>query len=439
MNGAVNHAVSAAVPTASPRVVQLSFGDIGGGAARASYRLHTALRRAGLDSRLLVRVRDSDDWSVTGPTGRTGRAMSLLRAHTGHALVRLLGGRRDAIHSLGLLPSRWPERIAEGIDGRLDLVHLHWTGGEALSIRDIARLPRPAVWTLHDMWAFCGAEHYADDTPDARWRQGYPPRRGGPGLVDIDRWTWRRKQRAWIRPLQLIAPSRWMAAQVRASALMHDWPVSVLHNAIDTQRFAPLERGLARELLGLPAEGPLLLFGALGGAVGRGADARKGFDLLVAALGRLHARAAQAPVGLRLAVFGQSAPRTPPELGFPVHFLGRLHDDSTLRLAYAAADAFVIPSRQDNLPNTGVEALACGTPLVAFDQGGLPDLVDHRGNGWLARAFEADDLAEGLAWVLDASRNPALRAAARAKAEACFAEALVARQHHDLYAQLVAG
>lgn len=421
------------------RVAQLSYQDIGGGAARASFRLHQALRGQGLDSRLLVRVKDGDDWTVTGPAGRGGKLLALLRTQGGHALARALGGGRDAIHSLALWPSRWPERLAEGIDGRIDLVHLHWVGGESLSLADIARLPRPAVWTLHDMWPFCGAEHYAahdaDDAAAARWRRGYPPRDGGPGLVDIDRWVFRRKQRLWTRPLQLVAPSRWMAEQVRASALMPHWPVAVLPNAIDTTRLRPLDRALARQLLDLPPDGPLLLFGALGGAVGGAADSRKGFDLLAAALGRL--QAAGAPAGLALAVFGQSAPRQPPALGFPVHFLGRLHDDVTLRLAYAAADAFVIPSRQDNLPNTGVEALACGTPLVAFRQGGLPDLVDHQGNGWLAQAFDADDLAAGLAWVLDAGRWPSLRAAARAKAETTFAAPVVARAHAELYAQVL--
>jgi len=419
------------------RVAQLGYQDIGGGAGRAAYRLHQALRAAGVDSRPLVRSKDSDDWTVTGPAGRAGKALALLRTHGGHALVRALGGRRGAIHSLALWPSRWPERVAAGIDGRIDLVHLHWVGGESLSLADIARLPRPTVWTLHDMWAFCGAEHYADESAAARWRRGYPPRESGPGLVDIDRWTFRRKQRAWTRPLQLIAPSRWMADQVRASALMPHWPVAVLPNAIDTTRFAPLDRALARQLLGLPAEGPLLLFGALGGAVGGAADARKGFDLLATALGRMHARGA--PAGLALAVFGQSAPRQAPELGFPVHFLGRLHDDTTLRLAYAAADAFVIPSRQDNLPNTALEALACGTPLVAFEQGGLPDLVDHRDNGWLARAFDTDELAAGLSWVLEPGHAPALRAAARAKAEACFAAPVVARAHAELYRAVLAG
>jgi glycosyltransferase involved in cell wall biosynthesis len=193
----------------------------------------------------------------------------------------------------------------------------------------------------------------------------------------------------------------------------------------------------AREVLGLPPEGPLLLFGAFGGAVGGAADPRKGFELLAAALGRLQLRHPQATAGLRLAVFGQSAPRQPPALGYPMHFLGRLHDDASLCLAYAAADAFVIPSRQDNLPNTGVEALACGTPVVAFAQGGMADLVDHRHNGWLAPAFDANELAEGLAWVLAPERRVSLRAAARAKAETCFAEAVVAKQHLALYADLL--
>lgn len=410
-------------PRPVTQVAQVTFSDIGGGAARASHRIHHALRAAGVESTLWVRRRESDEPHVKGPAAPAQRLLNEARVYSGHAVTRILGGRRPVLHSLGLWPSRWPRQLAQA---GVDLVHLHWVGGETLSVGDIGRLRGPVVWTLHDMWAFCGAEHYSDDL---RWAQGYGAAnrpRGEPGL-DLNRWTWQRKRRCWQRPMHLVAPSRWMADCVRRSALMAQWPVSVVPNPIDTDRWRPEDPVLARRLLGLPAEGRLLLFGAIGGT----ADARKGFDLLAAALSALAAR--QALPDLQLVVFGQSAPAQPPALGFPVHFTGALHDDLSLRLAYAAADAFVLPSRQDNLPNTGVEALACGTPVIAFDTGGLPDIVVHRETGYLARAFEPLDLAQGIVTALDPARQPALRAQARARAVAEFDAGVVARRYLAIY------
>lgn len=408
------------------QVAHLSYSDLDGGAARAAWRLHRALRAAGADSRMWVQRRQSDDWAVRGPDTLGARLRTEARILGGHTLSRALCGSRRALPTLAVLPSGLPARARAG---GADLLHLHWLGGEVASVAEIGRLTSPAVWTLHDLWPFCGAEHYPEGD---RWRSGYTPanRPTGEQGWDVDRWVWARKRRHWRRPLQLVAPSRWMADQATASALMAGWPCRVIPNAIDTERWAPVDAAQARWLLGLPPNVPLLLFGASGG----GSDPRKGFDLLTEALGRL--RAAGTIPGLEVAVFGQGPPLQPPDLGHPVHWLGRLQDDPSLRLCYAAADAFVLPSRQDNLPNTGVEALACGTPVVAFDVGGLPDLVDPGSTGHLARPFDVDDLAHGIAWALDPARRPALRAQCRAQAVERFAASEVARQHLALYAEI---
>jgi glycosyltransferase involved in cell wall biosynthesis len=251
------------------------------------------------------------------------------------------------------------------------------------------------------MWAFCGAEHYTDDL---RWRDGYR-RDNRPAYergFDLNRHPWQRKRRHWRRPMHIVCPSQWLADCVKASALMADWPVLVVPNPLDTDRWRPIEQRLARELLGLPLDAPLLLFGAMGG----GRDPRKGFDLLLAALEQL--RVEPSLEELQLVVFGQLAPREPPELGFPVHYTGHLHDDLSLRALYSAADLLVVPSRQDNLPNTGVEAHACGTPVVA-------------------QPFELHDLAAGIRWVLaDPARRQVLGHAARQRAVQLWNPARVA-------------
>ena len=406
------------------KVFQLNHSDINGGAARATYRIHHALRDIGIDSQMLVNLAASGDWSVRGPTSLWGKTISRIRPQLVTPLRKLLSTGNPIIHSPALVPSRWSNRLNTS---DADVVHLHWVQGEMLSIADIGRICKPIVWTLHDMWAFCGAEHV---TPDYRWRDGYrvdnrPVHESG---FDLNRYTWQRKRKHWSRPLQVVCPSQWLADCVRTSALMGKWPVAVIPNPIDTDRWKPIDQRLARKLLDLPQDCPLLLFGAMGG----GQDPNKGFDLLLAALS--HLRSEPSLQTLQLVVFGQLAPQSPPQLGFPVNYTGHLHDDLTLRALYSAADAFVLPSRQENLPNTGLEAHACGTPVVAFNTGGLPDIVDDRVTGVLAEPYEPASLAAAICWVLDDSqRCRDMGAEARKRAELLWAPARVAGMYREVY------
>jgi glycosyltransferase involved in cell wall biosynthesis len=352
-----------------------------------------------------------------------------LRPPLGQFLLRrvVASGDPDS-YSANWLPSGWARELNAS---RTDLLHLHWLNGEMISIAEIGRLRKPLVWTLHDMWAFCGAEHYSEGS---RWREGYrrDNRPAGERGFDIHRSTWQRKRRHWRHPSQLVTPSRWLAECVRASALMRDWPVTVIPNALDTASWQPVEKVLARGLLGLPADVPLLLFGAIGGD----GDPRKGFDLLQEALRLLRS----ALPGLRLIVFGKPAPAAPPDLGFPVHYIGHLHDDLSLRVLYSAAAAMIVPSRLEAFGQTASEAHACGTPVVAFDNSGIADIVDHRRTGYLARALDTADLADGIRWVLsDPARHGDLCRAARVKAVTCFDAAIVAARYAELYGQVLAG
>jgi glycosyltransferase involved in cell wall biosynthesis len=408
------------------RVYILNYSDVIGGAARATYRIHHALRDLGIDSMMLVNIEASGDWTVHGPNGKWNKAIAPIRPLLAAPFTQLLRTGNPIIHSPGLLPSRWPERLNAS---DADVVHLHWVQGEMLSISDIGCIRKPIVWTLHDMWAFCGAEHY---TSDYRWRDVYrsnnrPCHESG---FDLNLNTWQRKLKHWRRPLQIVCPSQWLADCVRSSALMGEWPVAVVPNPIDTGRWQPIDQRLARQLLGLPQDCPLLLFGAMGG----GTDPRKGLELLLAALAQL--RGEPNLQTLQLAVFGQCEPQSPLHLGFHVHYTAHLHDDLSLRALYSAADAMVIPSRQDNLPNTGLEAHACGTPVVAFNTGGLPDIVVDRVTGVLAEPFEPVSLAEAIRWVLeDPQRHQTLRRAARQRAENLWNPERVANLYADIYRQ----
>lgn len=403
------------------KVTILNRSDIVGGAARAAYRTHSAFRDYGIDSRMMVARAESVDPTVEGGRGTWPKAVSRLRNGLASLLVRKQN-RNGVLHSPALFPSSWPTRLNRS---DTDIVNLHWIAGEMLSVRDISRLRRPLVWTLHDMWAFCGAEHYAEDF---RWREGYDPgnRPSSEKGLDVNRWVWRRKRRYWDRLAHIVTPSRWLAQCAAESVLMRDWPVTVIPNPIDTEAWKPIPKTQARHTLNLPDDRPLMLFGADSGT----RDRRKGFDLLHESL--VHVR--EMIPGLELVVFGQSAPRQPDDSILPVRYTGLLHDDVMLRLFYSACDVLVIPSRQDNLPNTGVEALACALPVVAFDTCGLPDVVQHRNTGYLAQAFDPQDLANGIHFVLSGkNRKHELAEKSRRFAVQTLSYPVVAKQYADLF------
>lgn len=400
--------------------------DSGGGAAKASMRLARALRDAGMDVTMMVDDNRSEEDFVFSPGRR-------LQHHRRHARIRASKFLMDSLrmdnrtfYSPSLFPSRWPDLI-----NRLeaDIVHLHWVQYEMMSVEDIGRIKKPLIWTLHDMWAFCGAEHYPQDE---RWASGYSRsnRPDSESVFDLNRHVWRRKVRSWTTPFQIITPSQWLRACVSRSALMENWPVRTIPNTIDTNIWSPRDKVGARQRLGLPVEGDLLLFGAIGGTK----DPRKGFDLLIPSLAKLKQKRPQ----VKLVVFGEAEPPSDVHLPIPVCHLGYIDEDERLLDTYSASDVVIIPSRQDNLPNMGLEALACGRPVVAFDIGGLPDIIDHRETGYLATPFDHDDLTNGLDWVLsDRDRLRRLEDNARAQAVSRFSPSAIVPQYISAYEALL--
>lgn len=405
--------------------ILLSQSDNGGGAARAAFRLHQALLSSGINNRMQVGIKKSDVVTVDGPAGKIAKLLSQARPYLGDLLMSMQKTTNTISHSPNYLSSGLVEKLNQS---DADVINLHWINGEFISIEDIGLFSKPIIWTLHDMWAFCGAEHYDTDDELARWRVGYRAnnRYGGQSGLDINRWVWRRKLRTWNRPMHVITPSHWLADCVKSSALMHDWPVTVIPNPLDTRQYQPWPKKQARKLLGLPITAKLVLFGAIGG----GRDPRKGWDLLQPALVKVAAKMAD----VECVIFGQSAPVNPPKLGLPLHWMGHLADDVTLSLLYSAADIMLVSSRQENLPQSGTEAQACGCPVVAFNCTGMPDIAEHKQTGYLAKPYEVEDLAEGILWVLmDDERRKQLSIASRQRAVNLWSREVVVPKYLEAY------
>jgi glycosyltransferase involved in cell wall biosynthesis len=417
------------------RVTLVGRSDREGGAARALRRAFDTLRdhapELGLDVRLRVAAPVPPEPGVV--SGYPGGAARVRRrvSRIGVKIERKLPFRTGNVimHSTA---GQWTGLGRELDRSGAQVLNLHWLGTGTLSIEEIGRLRTPVVWTLHDMWAFCGAEHYTDDD---RFVRGYPPgtRPPGEGGIDRNRRTWLRKQRSWTRPHHVVTPSRWLAGLVSKSLLMRDWPVVTIPNPLDLQVWSPADAGAARAALGLPHDADLILFGADGGVH----SPIKGMDLLLEALHHLaaHTRAAAHARPTELVVFGgdERTVGVHPS-GLRVHHLGAIRDDGLLRHCYAAADVMVVPSRLDNLPQTAVEAQACGTPVVAFRVGGLPEIVEDAETGRLAEPFDPAALGEAIAWVLqDEARRRRLGTNARARTIERFDTARIANAYARVY------
>ena len=405
------------------RICHVGASQMQGGAGRAAYRLHSALRASGFDSQMLVQANSSDDFTVIGPDTKLQKALGIVRPTLDSLPVHRYHTRTKTLFSPSWLPF---SRVVDRINClNPDVVHLHWIAGGMMRIEDLAKIKAPIVWSLHDMWAFTGGCHYDEGCGKFKSVCGACPALGSDKSNDLSAKILVRKQKSFLKHpnLTLVALSRWLANEALDSSLFRQTPVINLPNPIDTATFAPFDKQQARNLLNLPVDKKLVVFGAIFAT----SDPRKGFNELSLALDRMESD------NTELVVFGASKPKTSPIFKQRVHYLGVLHDDLSLRVLYSAADVVVVPSLQENLSNVVMESLACGSPVVAFDVGGNEDLIDHLNNGYLAQPFDVADFAAGIDWVLSNPNYMDLCQNAREKVLRNFDSHVVVEKYIELY------
>lgn len=415
------------------RVVHIATTDVGGGAAIASYRLHQGLLRLGIDSQMVVAQKFTDDLTVHGAPTLTKKLWSRIANQIDQLPRRFL---RTSNSSL-LSPSWvWSDAVKRALALKPDVVNLHWVQNGFVNPASLRLLQNtPTVWTLHDMWTFCGAEHYVGE--DTRYIHGYTAhnRPTGESGFDVNRWTWKRKMYfiPRLKRFTVVTDSAWLGKCATRSAMLHGKRIVPINYGLDTDVFKPIPKDAARHILNIPHDQNVILFGAIN-AVG---DVRKGIDLLAAGLKKL-ATTTTLP-NIACYVFGASAPpRNPLDFGFPVRYLGSMTDTIALAVLYSAADVMIVPSREEAFGQTALEALSCGTPIVAFRVGGLVDTIRHNENGYLAEPFDTHDLARGISFVLeDKERYRTLSAHARQTALGGFTLEHQARRYVDVYSELL--
>lgn len=412
------------------RVLIVNTSDRSGGAAVAANRLMMALNNHGVKVKMLVRDKISDSLTIVAlPKSPLLHWNFLWERFV--IYCRLHFSRKHLFEidlaNTGSDITRLPE-FQEA-----DVIHLHWINQGMLSlgtIRKILRSGKPVVWTMHDIWPATGLCHV---TLGCRYFTSVCHQcrllPGGGSDNDLSTSVWRKKERMLDgESIFFVACSRWLAGEAKASGLLKGQKITSIPNPIDTHVYKPGDRMEARRRLGLKEDRQYILF-----ASQRATNENKGMDYLIEACRQLH----DLPQ-VTVLILGGHAEEVAPQLSLDAVPLGYVNDERRIVEIYQAADVFVLPSLSENLPNTIMEAMACGLPCVGFRVGGIPEEIDHKRNGYVAEYRNACDLANGIRWVLTSAKSDELSLDCVRKVTQNYSQQSVALRYIDVYEQAMA-
>jgi glycosyltransferase involved in cell wall biosynthesis len=411
--------------------------DMNGGAARAAFRLFKGLRMLGHDAGMAVKLKKSGDEHVVRVAPRheyydsEARIFEYVHQHEVNLNRTSL---TDAYFSFPYPGLDLSETL---LVRNADIINLHWVAGfqSVESVTSLINLDTPVVWTLHDQNPFTGGCHYSSGCINYQKNCLECPQ-----LVtdsyQIPHNVLKNKIHSWNRNITIVTPSRWLAECARRSRVFGKFRVEIIPNSVETDIFTPTDKAIAKEKFGIAQDRITLLFGAE-----HAGEKRKGFSQLLEAVTHCMKdskfREMVSIEKILILTMGNPDP-DPVDIGIPVHELGYIEDDATVALAYSAADIYILPTIEDNLPNTLLEAMACGTPVLAFRTGGIPDVIQHGKNGYLARYGVSDDLASYLLkMICNDDERKRMGAASRELMEYRYMLEHQARSYLELYNDLI--
>jgi len=418
------------------KVVHLSTSDSDGGAAIAGLRIHQAQLKLGIHSKFLVQSKHTNNSSVISlvqtPSDKIKYQMRVFLDKLTFKTLSITERDRFTFPNFGINVSN------NDIVKEADIINLHWINEGFLSLKSISllsALKKPLVFTLHDMWAFTGGCHYNNgcekylnncgNCPSLRFRKEYDC---SSTIYNIKSTTYKDLN------LSVVTPSNWLNSEAKKSSLFHDNKIQTIHYPINTEIFKPSEKLNSCKELNLPLDKSLILFGAMDLT-----NERKGIKYLISALKIISKYHSEYLENTNIVILGSSGEMDLSKIPFGVHLLGKITNENKLVNCYNAADIYVAPSLQDNLPNTVIESLSCGTPVVAFNTGGMPDMIEHLKNGYLAELKSSEDLAAGIVALLsDPGLLLKMREKCRNDALEKFNETNIVNQYSAFYNELLA-
>ena len=410
------------------RVLIVNTSERTGGAAVAANRLMKALINHGVKAKMLVRDKESDSLTVVG----LPKSPMLHWHFLWERLVIFVRSRFSRKHLFEIdLANTGSDITGLPEFKEADVIHLHWINQGMLSLSNIQKILRsgkPVVWTMHDIWpatAIChltlGCRSFTSACKSCRLLSG------GSALTQS---VWRKKQRLFEDgDIHFVACSHWLESEAKSSALLKGHKITSIPNPIDTHIYNNrCNKQEVRQQLGLPADKKLVLFVSQ-----RVTNPNKGMDYLVEACGLL-----KDIDQLGIVILGGHAEEVADQLSFETYPLGYVNDEHRIVDIYNAVDVFVLPSLSENLPNTIMEAMACGVPCVGFRVGGIPEEIDHKQNGYVADYRSAEDLAWGIRWILTEADYESLSRHAVQKVAQNYSQQSVALKYLDVYQQAMA-
>jgi glycosyltransferase involved in cell wall biosynthesis len=411
------------------KVVHINTLDTGG-AAIAAYRIHAGLRDSGMDSNMLVLRQTRSAAGVHAIPCATHDGQCLQRLFTRWGAISGKYPRRPK--GLELFSDTHTEVNLSGLAllEDADIIHLHWVAG-VLNFNNLFALSqgKSLVWTLHDMNPFTGGCHYAGHCLHYRQQCGACPQLGSVDDNDLARSIWEKKAAGYNKlSATIVTPSRWLSGCAKQSRLMGRFQVNVIPYGLPIDVFRPRRNETVRRRWGIPESAIVVLFGAEAAH-----NPRKGLRYLIQALKLLASEKIRSKK-IILLIFGNIPKIDAGDLPFQSVLTGMINEPQLLAEIYSASDVYVIPSMEDNLPNTALESLACGTPIVGFRSGGIADIVDHLHDGFLADTANAVQLAEGIRWFIEEIENgTSFSARCRNKAQNRYALDIQTRAYKHLY------
>ncbi len=419
------------------KVTLINTADAGGGAPAACMRLLKALESKQVDAHMLVQEKMTNEPRVKSIDNGFISRLKIKFNFFYERLPFIWFRAKDRSVRFAFSTADTGTDISHQADIlNADILHLHWTNSGFLSISDLKKLfetGKPVVWTLHDMWAFTGGCHYAGDCDHFVNECGNCWMLRNPGNKDVSHSGWIHKNELLkaTKNIVFVTCSHWLADVARTSSLLKDFRIETIPNPIDIDIFSPKDITTARAKWNINPQSKIILFGAANIL-----DRRKGISYLVDALNDLKNNYPDTG-NIEIVLFGKNKSFDVNQLPFKVHELHIITSQYDLAELYSLADVFVTPAIEDNLPNTVMEALACGTPVVAFNTGGIPDMVVHKQNGYLAEFKSSKDFAAGIHYILNSDSTAELAANARNKVLQNFTNEIVASKYMAVYQSIL--